>query len=195
MDNGAERLARDVDVLEAMSNEMADYLDSDVLFWPMGLSNMPMLTLGGYLMREYRLQALQDQLSAEDWARVAAAVSRFNEVLANRVVRFEKKAGAELEARLRQWQEYLKEVHSDSADRAANYATAVETRAMIDELVARLTMPPYRLPDRAAEYLSTLNTVQRNRWQPGEFVWPESWESAYPAADYWWLYGSLPSSS
>lgn len=195
MDKGAERLARDVDVLEAMSNEMADYLDSDVLFWPMGLSNLPMLTLGGYLMREYRLQALQDQLSAEDQARVAASVAHFNEVLANRVVRFENKATAELEARLRQWQEFLKEIDSDSADKASNYATAVETRAMIEALLNRLSLPPYRLPDRSVQHLAALDTSLRNRWRPGDFVWPDTWDTAYPRADYWWLHGSLPSSS
>lgn len=195
MDKGEAKLARDVDVIEAMATEMADYLDSNVLFWPMGLSNMPMLTVGGYLMREHRLLALRDQLSAEDQARLAAAVARFNDVVANRVVRFEDKANEELEARLRQWQEYLKELVNDTADKNSNYSTSVDTRAMIDALMRRLEMPPHQLTDRSVQHLAMLDSTLRNRWHSGDFVWPEGWEPAYPREDYWWLYGAFPTSS
>ncbi|MEZ4515640.1 MAG: hypothetical protein R3C44_01985 [Chloroflexota bacterium] len=193
MDNGAEKLARDVDVIEAMSAEMGDYLDSDVLFWPMATGNMPMLTLGGYLMREHRLRALSDQLSETDRARVDAAVKQFNEVLANRIVRFETKANNELEARLRQWQEYLRDLDRGTADKTSNYSTAVETRAMIEALISRLQIPPYQMDKRHLQHLATLDTTLRDRWIPGEFVWPDGWQPAYPKSEDWWLYGSLPS--
>ncbi len=196
MDNGAEKLARDVDVLEAMSIGMDDYLDSDVLFWPMSQkANLPMLTLGGYLMREHRLLQLSDQLSEVDRERVVTSVQRFNEALANRIVRFETKANLELEARLRQWQEYLRDLDRGTADKTSNYATAVETRAMIDSLIGRLQMPPFQLEPRSLQHLASLDTTLRDRWRPGDFVWPDGWQPAYPSSDDWWLYGSLPTST
>lgn len=196
MDYGAEKLARDVDIVEAMSAEMGEYLDSDVLFWPMSQkAGMPMLTLGGYLMREHRLQALRDQLSETDQARLDAAVKRFNDTLANRVVRFETKANHELEARLRQWQEYLRDLDRGTADKTSNYDTAVETRAMIDALIKRLEMPPYQLEKRSVDHLAVLDTTLRDRWRPGEFVWPDGWQPAYPPRKDWWLYGSLPTTA
>jgi len=58
MHDGSERLAQDAAVMGAMAGQMAEYLDSEILFWPLGRGNMPMLTLGGYLLREHRLLAL-----------------------------------------------------------------------------------------------------------------------------------------
>lgn len=190
MTNGSERLGRDVAALSAMADEMAAYLDSDILFWPLSRSGMPSLTLGGYLMREHRLQALRDQLSAGQQAQLDNAVSSYNQTLAERIVRFETKANHELGARLRQWEEYLKDVDRGSADKASNYDTGVETRVMIAALIDRLSMPPYRLEERAVSHLALLDDRLRNRFARGPFVWPEAWEPAYPAAAYWWLYGA-----
>jgi len=185
-----ERLGQDVAVLSAMAEQMPEYLDSDILFWPAPRGGMPALTLGGYLLREHRLLALAGLLTAEQQMEVNEALTRFNQALANRVVRFEKKAHHELEARLRQWEEYLKDMDRGTFDRSSNYATAVETRAIIQALLNRLGMPPYRTEARPEQHLATLDTRLRGRWQPGDFVWPAAWEPAYPREAYWWLYGS-----
>lgn len=191
--SSSEKLARDVNILEAMAAEMADYLDSDVLFWPMARSDMPMLTLGGYLMREHRLLALTDELTGEQQGRLAAAVQQFNQTLAERVVRFETKGNSELEARLRQWEAFLKDVDRGTAEKTTNYGTAVETRAMIAALIDRLSMPPYQMGERPLQHLAMLDQRLRNHWEIGEFVWPADWEPAYPPAEYWWLYGGIRS--
>lgn len=190
MHDGNERLAQDVAVLVAMAGQMGEYLDSEILFWPLGRGGMPMLTLGGYLLREHRLLALPDLLTSEQRTQVDAAVFQFNQALADRVVRFEAKAHLELEARLRQWEEYLKDIDRGTFDRTSNYDTAVETRAMIHALLDRLSLPPYRAETRPTQHLALLDTRLQGRWQPGPFVWPEAWTPAYPRADYWWLYGS-----
>ncbi len=195
MVSSSEKLGRDVDILEAMAAEMGNYLDSDVLFWPMARSDMPMLTLGGYLMREHRLLALSDQLSSEQQGRVAAAVQQFNQTLAERIVRFETKAGSELEARLRQWEAFLKDVDRGTADKTSNYSTAVETRAMLAALMDRLSMPPYETNERTQQHLVMLDQRLRNHWVPGEFVWPDDWQPAYPRDEYPWLYGGFRSTT
>lgn len=190
MNDGNERLAQDAAVLSAMAEQMGDYLDSDTLFWPSPRGGMPALTLGGYLLREHRLTTLSGLLPAEQQRQVAEAMTRFNQALADRVVRFETKAHHELEARLRQWEEALKDMDRGTFDRSSNYATAVETRAIIQALFDRLSMPPYRTEERPLEHLSALDTRLRGRFVPGDFVWPEAWERAYPRNVYWWLYGS-----
>ena len=190
MNEANERLGQDVAVLSAMAEQMPQYLDSDILFWPAPRGGMPALTLGGYLLREHRLHALAGLLTAEQQMEVSGALTRFNQALADRVVRFEKKAHHELEARLRQWEEYLKDMDRGTFDRSSNYATAVETRAIIQALLNRLGMPPYRAEDRPEQHLAALDTRLRGRWQPGDFVWPAAWEPAYPREVYGWLYGS-----
>lgn len=191
MPDGTEKLAQDVAILSAMAGNMAAYLDSDVLFWPLSYANMPMLTLGGYLMREHRLLALRDQLTAEQQAEVDTAMAQFNEALAERIVRFEGKAHNELDARLRQWEAYLKDIARGTFDTTSNYDTAVETRAMIAALIDRLQMPPYQLAERPQQHLAVLDSQLRNHWRTGDFVWPQAWTPAYPTPAYWWLYGGV----
>ena len=190
MQDGNERLAQDVATLGAMAGQMAEYLDSEILFWPLGRNNMPMLTLGGYLLREHRLLALPNLLTPEQRAQVDAAILQFNQALADRVVRFEAKAHHELEARLRQWTETLKEMEHGTLQRSSNYATVVETRAMIHALNERLSMPPFRTESRLGQQVALLDTRLQGRWTPGEFVWPPEWHPAYPRGEYWWLYGT-----
>lgn len=190
MNDADDRLAQDAAVLIAMAEQMPEYLDSDILYWPAPRGGMPMLTLGGYLLREHRLLALANRLSPEQQADVGAAIGRVNQALAERIVRFEKKADAELDARLRQWEEFLKDMEHDTFDRTSNYGNAVETRAIIQALLDRLSLPPYQSEARPEQRLATLDTRLRNRFQPGDFVWPEAWQAAYPQPDYWWLYGT-----
>ncbi len=74
-------------------------------------------------------------------------------------------------------------------DRSSNYDTAVETRAIIQALLDRLSMPPYRAEARPQQHLALLDTRLRNIWRPGDFVWPTEWAGAYPQ-EQWWLYGA-----
>ena len=125
--DGIEKLHRDLEVLEAMAVAMDDYLRSDVLFWPLSDGDLPRLTLGGYLMRQHRLLELRDLLDKAEQERLHAAVQEFYAALEEKIVRTERKAHEELGARLRQWQQYLREIKNGVG--VAYYASAVETRA------------------------------------------------------------------
>ena len=189
MATSEQKLAQDLAILEAMASEMEDYLKSDVLFWRMMKGNMPMLTLGGYLLREHRLLPLRHLLDESQQARLDAAVTQFNQALVERIVRFEQKAHQELEARIRQWSEYLRDLEGNSKAAAVNYETAAETRTMIAVLIDRLQMSPYQLNPRVEEQVDLADRNLRRRWQPGDFIWPDEWQPAYPETEYWWLYG------
>jgi hypothetical protein len=172
-----------------MSIEMETYLDSEVLFWRMSTAGMPALTLGGYLMRQHRLLALRDLLTAEQLPDLEAAVITYNSALAERIVRFEKKAHRELEARLRQWGEYLKDVDRGRAASKSNYATVAEVRAMISAMKDQLQLAPFSLEQRIPQQIELVDTQLRRYWEPGEFIWPPEWQPAYLQPEYWWLYG------
>lgn len=189
MSTGIEKLQRDLAILEAMASEMDEYLMSDVLFWRMIKGSMPMLTLGGYLMRQHRLLALRHLLDKEEQGRLDAAVIKFNMALDEKIVRFEQKTKTELEARIRQWSEYLRDLDQAPESAGVNYGTAVDTRAMLEAILDKLRMPPYQVPARLPEQVRMLDTNLRGHWRPGDFIWPDEWKPAYPVADYWWLYG------
>jgi hypothetical protein len=184
-----DKLKGDLRILEAMAAEMDDYLRNGNLFWPLSDSTLPRLTLGGYLMREFRLLALRRQLSAADQQRLDAAEAQFEEALIEKVVAFETKAHEEIRARLRQWNEYLKELRDPSLAAGDYYSSAVETRAMLAALLNKLESPPYRLDRRVLNELASFDRVLANFWEAGEFIWPVGWEDAYPRQRYWWLYG------
>ncbi len=190
MAQGDDKLTQDVRVLSTMVAEMEQYLNSDVLFWHLSQGGMPALTLGGYLMRQQRLLALYDSLSEEQQAEVDKAVAQFNRALEERTVRFEEKAHRELDARLRQWEEYLKDLEQGRAQAKSSYGTAVEARAMIAALTDYLQLAPYQLDDRVLARTALLDKRLRSRWVPGDFVWPEELQDAYPQSEYWWLYGA-----
>jgi hypothetical protein len=183
-------LGRDLTILQAMSAEMEDYLKSEVLFWQMMQGGMPKLTLGGYLLRQHRLLALSDLLDEAQQALLEQAVIQFNQALVERIVRLEQKAHRELEARIRQWGEYLKDIEWEQRGSIGGYGSAVETRAMIAALIDKLQVAPYELDSRILKQVTLLDANLRRFWHSGAFVWPESWQPAYPKKTYWWLYGS-----
>jgi hypothetical protein len=188
MSQADEKLRRDLIILSAMAEGMDGYLRGEALFGKMAEGGMPMLTVGGYLLREHRLYALRDRLLPDEQIRLEEAMITFNRALVERVVRFEERAHQELAARIRQMEEYLRDLEAKQGA-AMNYATAVEPRAMLSALSDKLTMPPYHLNPRVTQQIELLDKNLRRRWQPGDFVWPDGWQPAYPPELYWWLYG------
>ncbi|HET6442995.1 MAG TPA: hypothetical protein VFI27_00300 [candidate division Zixibacteria bacterium] len=189
MSESNKDLRGDLEILEAMASEMDQYLQSQALFWPMMNGGLPRLTIGGYLMRQHRLTSLRDQLDANDKVRLEAAVGQFNEALVEKIVRFEERAHQEIHARLRQWGEYLKELHDSKLGIGDYYISHVQTRLMITSLIHKLEEQPYELDSRVFEQLAVYDNILRNYWVPGSFIWADEWKPAYPEAEYWWLYG------
>lgn len=189
MGQAVDKLKQDLHIAEAMASEMDEYLRSQVLFWPLSQANLPRLTIGGYLMRQHRLLTLGHLLNDNEITRRDGAVVTYNLSLEEKVVRFEERAHQELHARLRQWGEYLKELHDRNLSVADFYHAHIQTRAMINELIFKLKLPPYEFDDQIETQLATYDRVLSNYWQPGDFVWPDGWQAAYPKSDYWWLYG------
>ena len=184
---GIEKLRQDLEILESMAAVMDEYLRSDILFYPMSRSDMPKATIGGYLMRQHRLLGLRDLLGQEEQARLHEAIHQFNNALEEKIVRFEQKANRELEARVRQWREYLSE--AKRGVNVAYYESAVDTRAMIETLMAQLRIRPYEMDEELPPQVGLLDRELSRYWEHGDFIWPPAWKPAYPRDEYWWLYG------
>jgi hypothetical protein len=188
--NDHEILAHDLAVLEAMVAYTEPYLISDVTQWDMGRPGMPSMTLGGILMRRQRLLLLRDLLDGDERARLAEANETFDRVVADRVVRLEQRANVELQARMREWTHYLRDLTSHVAARPEHYRHVADTRVVIGHLVDLLSEPPYRLDAHVPDDVAACDRRLKADWSPGEFIWSSVWEPAYPRETYWWLYGS-----
>ncbi len=182
-------LAHDLMILEEMAANMADYLDSNVTEWIIPRANMPRLTIGGYLMRQRRLNALRKRLQGEDQARLDAAIDRFNETLTERIVRFETRSHEELHKRIAEWIAVLPDLNHRARTEANYYAGVVDTRVVIKELLDKLQTPPYKLEEGVLNEVRAVDALLKSRLAEQAFVWDPFWEEAYPEDDYWWLYG------
>lgn len=188
MSDALNKLQKDLSIAEQMVHGLADYLRMDALFGKMPPS-MPALTLGGYLMRQHRLLELQNALPEVDRQRLATLSERFNTLIGQRIVQTEDKAHKEIGARLRQWEESIRDLRRDLRENAGYYHTTVETRAMISALLELLDNPPFELRESFDDRLETLDNGLKAIWQGGDFVWQEEWEPAYPEDEFWYLYG------
>lgn len=191
MNNEHQVLEHDLKILEAMAAEMEDYLlRSEVTQWTLAGLDTPKLTIGGYLMRQHRLQALRDRLTSSEQSRLDAAVERFEQALVEKVVRFEHRVHQELHTRLGEWGGCLRNLSHQMEVDPSYYASVVDTRVVITAMIDKLKNPPYRLDKQIINEVTVLDRNLRSRWQPGEFVWLSLWQPAYPPEKYWWLYGT-----
>lgn len=186
--DGLEKLQADLRVLEAMAERIGGYLRGNALFGKTP-GKMPELTLGSYLMRQHRLVELKPLLSDEEQRRLQNTIDQYNDVMSNNIVRSEQRAYREFGARLKQWEEYIRELRRDAKAHFYYYSTAVMPRAMLAELHTMLNTYPYRHDQKLIDRLLLLDMGLRGIWDSGEFVWPIEWEAAYSPQIYWWLYG------
>jgi hypothetical protein len=182
-------LLYDLLILEEMATNMDAYLVSDAREWNIPRSNMPKLTIGGYLMRQQRLLALEDRLLDEDPARLRAAIKLFDDALVEKIVRFEMRAHQELHRRIGEWVSYLGDLGSLASSEVNYYAGIVDTRVVIASLIDQLQERPYNLEKGVLEEIHDLDRNLRVRLMEHEFIWDTVWKPAYPQEKYWWLYG------
>jgi len=184
-------LKNDLTILFAMVDGMAAYLAGDATWWDMGQVDLPLLTIGGYLMRRRRLVLLESRLSGGDREALTAANAAYDQIAGSQIVRFEQRASSELVSRLREWTTYLRDlaVSRRLAADTERYTYLADTRVVISELVEKLNQSPFHLAEHLEDDIAALDNRLRYRWVAKSFIWSPVWSSAYPADPYWWLYG------
>lgn len=186
-----EVLLKDLRIIEEMIVEMADYLVGDKLFWPKIDNKLVQPTVGNFWLRQHRLQALKADLSDTEQQRLDRATQMFDEACSDHSRDFEKKAGQELEARVRQWSESLRELTEDDPPSMAYYRSDVEVRAIVEVMLDHMIIIPTVAEDAMMREIGQLDRQLEKQWIAGNFIWPAEYEPAYPRQKYWWLYGRL----
>lgn len=180
-------------IARAMVDELAAYLKSDVLFWPLAPNNplgdkMPQLTIGGLLEAQVRAEAAADELSADQRAALNAIKQQHDRIRADQPVAYEQRAVREINSRLNTWATFM-----DDASRRPNdlayYAHEVRTRAKIQLLAQALGAA---LPAAEKRRINELDARLYEMWEPGAFIWDPRLQGAFPPDSCWWLYGRWP---
>ncbi len=174
---------QDLPYLRAGVTALADYLQSDALFWPLPDASLPRLTLSGLLLSARRAAARMDAAGRGEIVQLTQAL---DEIRRQHRVRWEEKASRELETRLRMWRNFLDDYRGNPAEYAPSYPYEVRLRVMIALLQEAL--PPIVHVDEAVRGLDAL---LRAVFQPGDFVWEAELQTAFPPEPFWYLYGRL----
>lgn len=187
--NANQKLKKDLHILKAMVEELTNYLVSDTLSWPMFKADYPELTLGGYFMRQRRLQVLSYLLTQAEQRELQEIVSQFNHVTLDRKALVEKKAVEELHMRANQWKAHLQDYWDSQGFEQAYYASDVEVRTMITDIIFEMDLDLSLLDNQLLFQIDALDDELRVNWNAGGFIWPQEWIPAYDKGNYWWMYG------
>jgi hypothetical protein len=156
--------------------ELADYLTSPVLYWPIASESQP-LTLGNLLLAQVKTNALYPDV-------LPSSVANANMLLAqarqNRPAAWREKAAADARSRVNQLNTLLEEVNK------GGIKVILRGRAILELLIQEIPDAP-----ELRETLAVLDQRLRKLVEPGEFLWPVEYSSAFPSDAYWFLYVRL----
>jgi len=173
-------LETDFATLRAFLPDFEAYLKSDTLFWTVS-ANLPALTVAGLLLARRRLEAQRGQLSPTQAAELDSLAFQADRLFNQWPVNIEKKAVKEMSSRLNVWAGGLDELQGDG------YASAIMPRVylgLLSPLITRQEEAP-RLQSR----LVALDARLRAKITRGAFIWDEALAPAFPASEFWYLYG------
>lgn len=129
---------------------------------------------------------LRSAVENEDQARLQEVETELAGIRDKWRVAWERKAAAELRSRLNLWRGYLSDLEGRPG-LGSSYPQEVKNRAIsVDLLDAAGNQPEIKT---LAASLDAVDGRLRERFQPGNFVWEQVPESAFPVEPFWFLYG------
>lgn len=180
-------LEEDLKVFTAMVEHLTPYLYEDKLFGEIN-NRLPKLTLGGLLMREYRLRALEGDLTSGQLQRFSEARETLHNLRYEWLSHYKDKLAQEFTSRLNAIKWFLEDCKNDPQTCDANYPNEAEKRTIIHHLVQEAeAQKAYSKEQRTM--LSTIDQRLRGLTRGEDFLWDDVLKDIYPRSEFWWLYG------
>jgi hypothetical protein len=184
-------LARDVKILSAMASNLTPYLYETELYGYLA-GDLPRLTVGGLLLRLYRLTRLDDELlTSEQQSQIQDARLNFEAERSQWSVHYENKLQREIESRLHALESFLRECLERLQGCAVSYPAQAEKRTIIHHLHTEASERDV-LPEDARPRIAELDEHLHQLFREEDFlIGDKRLESVYPKDTFWWLYGHL----
>jgi hypothetical protein len=186
---------RDLTEAKAIADHLIPYVYEDQLYGSISgmfaSGSMPSLTIGGLLLRLHRLHALEDQLNADQKAKLAAVDAQNESARKEWSIHYNDKLVQEGNSRLKMIARYFSDCDDDPRTCANNYIPEANRRTIVEDIANALQRngtPNNDLVNAAHRIDSKL----RRYAQPSDFVWAAALQAAYPKEEYWWLYAKPP---
>ncbi len=178
-------ILRDNTFFRSGVQELEEYLLSEELFWPLsGRRALPRLTIGGLLIAKKRLEVRTSSASAhQEFTRLE---EQLKICISKWQAAWERKAAREIQPRFVEWKNYLEDYQQAPDVYAGDYPEQVQWRVVLHLLGKELP----HLPNEFSS-LHDLDKLLEAFFSPGQFVWDLDLAPAFPAVQYWYLYGKL----
>ncbi|MBN1203269.1 MAG: hypothetical protein JXJ20_15585 [Anaerolineae bacterium] len=189
----AFNLEHDVQALAAMASNLTPYLYEKEMYGYLS-NDLPKLTLGGLLLRLYRLSHLEESLNAEQQNLVQNARINFEAAASEWAVHYEGKLQHELQVRIDVLSRFLNECGDDLQSCAAYYPVQAEKRTMIEHLRDEAREHDCLSEELDAQLQQVDNRLRRTV-DDGDFIFDDRLQDVYPRSRFWWLYAHVPEDS
>lgn len=171
--------------LQAGFDDLEDYLDSNILYWPLSNhTSIQRLTIGGLLLELSGFQASANTPSQK------SKLTQFHHTLdwikTKRSSAWEGKIKQEKHSRMILWKNYLRDYLDDREVNADAYPEEVKWRVIL-QLLQENTDNPVENQSGLPE----LDMMVQSHWLPGDFIWEPHLVTVFPQPEYWFLYGRL----
>ena len=183
---------QDLREAEAMVKGFERYLRGSEIYGSVtggffNFGDMPSLTVGALEMRLRRLQALSEQMTTDQQARLHSALKEYEVVRKEWRAHYEKKVLREAHSRLNTIQQYFQDI-AQGTDAAGAYGPEQFRRTIVQELLDIIEgsgIPSGDLRNKVAFVDHRLDAIAV---EYGGFSWDPILEPIYPQTTYWWLY-------
>ncbi len=181
----------EVRYLAAFAQVLEQYLLSNELYWPPGISARggetpyPSLTPGSLCLFRRQARARSSGMPGEaEFIRIDNSIAN---ILKAWQVAWARKAAQDFHARLQLWNNYLDDFREKPEANLDRYPYEISRRVQL-ELLQRDVK---QLPDADYSLLGLLDRRLKGVFQPGEFVWEPVLAVEFPRQEFWYLYGKV----
>jgi hypothetical protein len=186
----AENPAADLQIAEAMTQELEDYIIKDDLYRTMivrvGNSDQSMQMTGGDLLtRLHRLQSVRAELSPELQARVDAVEQKARSTIYSLRGRFHDRLKREMKARLDSLKWFLDDCGTEPQRCRAEFPFEMRNRQRIEEILKEVEND---ISPELKQLLQGVDQRIRMLTRGGNFTWDERLQTSFPRQPYWYLY-------
>ena len=178
--------------INAGIEQLESYLLSTQLYWPIGISPpsgyppYPPLTIGNLLLADRKAQALARENAHRN--NLQKSENELKTIASQWGLKWENKCVREFQARLTLWGNYLQEYRENPGNNYDRYNYEVSRRVILELLLTAHGA----ITQSNLELLTTLDAVLYELLNKGEFIWENDLAVLFPRADFWFLYGNLP---
>lgn len=186
-----ESIDYNLDLFEAMLDEIEDFLLSADIFWPLAKRSKPdsppypRLSTGGLLMTQDEAQAQEDEMNSDQKARHAQLQSQWERILNKWRSALGRKSEREMGMRLNLWRAYLSDLEEG---RASHFDYHRETRNRVQFTRLRTLAAGSSKTLKMEKTIRSLDARLLNLTIASEFIWDDRLRETYPEGNFGVLY-------